>query len=288
MAGETKPTIVVHGGAGPIPRRGITRESERRAALERAMRAAEAALADGATAAAQAAVEVLEDDPHFNAGRGSVLTADGTVEMDAAVACGRTRAVGAVAAIRGVRHPVAAARAVLERTPHVLLAGDGAERFVEEVGLEQATEEWLAGGGDSPGTVGAVVLTADGSLAAATSTGGMRGQRPGRIGDSAVVGAGTYADDTCAVSLTGDGEPVMRAVAAHELSALIRLRGLDLASAADSVLADVEALGGRAGLIAVGADGTIALPFTTGLMYRGWMRAGEAPQTAVLPPGTTS
>jgi len=235
---------------------------------------------------------VLEDAPVFNAGRGSVLTSDGTVEMDAAVMCGRTLRAGAVAAVTTVRNPVSLARAVMESSDHALLVGAGAEGLAAELGLERMDPEWFVteaqrrrlarDAGDSRGTVGAVALDDQGRLAAATSTGGVRGQRPGRVGDSPLVGAGTFADAACAVSATGDGEHIMSAVAAHEVSALIRYCGLPLAEACEQVVRErLEPLGAAAGLIAVDARGEIAMPFNTAIMHRGWQTAGGQPRTAV-------
>ena len=240
----------------------------------------------------QAAVEVLEDAPVLNAGRGSVLTAAGTVEMDAAIATDRR--VGAVGCVTRVRNPVRLARLVMERTPHVLVTGAGAEALAAEHDLELMDPDWFvtererdrlaraalpAGGG----TVGAVARAEDGSLAAATSTGGVRGQRPGRVGDSPIFGAGTYADERCAVSATGDGEAVMRALASYELARLVG-DGTPLAEAAARVIRDgVGAFGGSGGLIALAADGAPAMPFTTAAMHRGW-RAGDRESAVAIGP----
>jgi L-asparaginase / beta-aspartyl-peptidase len=283
------PVLLVHGGCGN-PRGGAVRdEPSYHRALEAALEAGWAALdRGGALDGVQAAVESLEDCPLFNAGRGSVLTADGVVEMDAAVMVGSERRAGAVAAVTRVRHPVALARAVMEETRHVLIAGAGAERIAEERGLElcdppwfvteRQHERWLA----SQGTVGAVALDADGRLAAATSTGGMRGQLPGRVGDSPLIGAGTYADDaTCAISATGTGEAMIRTVAAHEVSALMRHRGLTLGAACATVMEQLAPLGAEAGMIAVDGAGNVALPFNTAVMHRGVMRARSPPETGV-------
>ena len=239
----------------------------------------------------QAAVEVLEDAPDFNAGRGSVLTADGRVEMDAAIASGSDARAGAVACVSRVRHPVTLARAVMEATPHVLLAGPAAERFAEERDLELMKPGWFvtprqrerharrtAAGApreEGGGTVGAVARDPSGALAAATSTGGTPGQLPGRIGDSPLIGAGTYADADCAISATGDGEAIIRAVAAHEVAALVRHTGIDLAEACDRVLRErIEPLDGGAGMIAIGPTGDPVMPFTTPAMHRAW-RVGD-------------
>jgi beta-aspartyl-peptidase (threonine type) len=216
------PVIVVHGGCGNPAGGAVRDEAPYHRGLADALEAGWAALeGGGALDAVQAAVESLEDCPLFNAGRGSVLTGDGEVEMDAAMMLGTDGSAGAVAAVTGVRHPVALARLVMEHTPHVLIAGGGAERLAEEHGLElcdpswfvteRQHERWLA----SQGTVGAVALDAGGVLAAATSTGGVRDQLPGRVGDSPLIGAGTWADGRCAISATGHGESLIRRVAAH-------------------------------------------------------------------------
>lgn len=285
--------IAVHGGCGPGPRGRGGDDPELHAALAGAVEAGSALLLGGGAAldAVEAAVQALEAFPRFNAGRGSVLTEDGDVEMDAAIMCGRDLHAGAVAAVSRVRHPIAAARAVMEGSPHVLLAGAGAEAFAGRRGLElinprehvteRQRERWLASRGeDAPaggaGTVGAVALDRAGDLAAATSTGGRRGQLRGRVGDSPLVGAGTYAENgCCAVSATGDGEEIVRAVAAHEVARLVAYRGLPLAEACETVLRErIAPLGGEAGLIAVGPGGDVAMPFTTGVMSRA-VRAGE-------------
>jgi beta-aspartyl-peptidase (threonine type) len=287
----TLPAVVVHGGAGN-PRAGrVEDEASYHEALLESLAAAQAHPGE-ALSAVEAAVRVLEDAPVFNAGRGSVLTRAGTVEMDAAVMSGATLRAGAVAVVRTVRNPVSLARAVMESSDHVLVVGDGAEQLAAELGAERMDPEWFVTDsqrrrlardeGDRKGTVGAVALDTEGRLAAATSTGGMRGQRPGRVGDSPIVGAGTYADSACAVSATGDGEHIMGAVLAHEISALIRYRGLTLENACETVLRErLEPLGAEAGLIAVDARGKIAMPFNTAIMHRGWQVVGEEPQTAV-------
>ena len=279
------PVVVVHGGAGNGPRGGEVATAPHRAALTEAVGAARAALCAGGSAldAAVAAVVLLEDCPLFNAGRGAVPTSPGAFELDAAVMEGIERRTGAVAAVVGVRNPVLLARAVMERTPHVLLAAEGARALAAREGLELAGEEWFAeraaghepGDASALGTVGAVVCDAGGRLAAATSTGGVRGQMPGRVGDTPIPGAGTYADDRVAVSGTGAGEAMLRHVAAHEVAALVRHAGLTIEDAAARVTATIEPLGGG-GMIAVGADGSLAMPFTTPSMLRAWA-SGDAP-----------
>lgn len=298
-------SLAVHGGAGIITRDTLSADADAaaRRGLADALGAGEAILARGGTAldAVEAAVRVLEDAPSFNAGRGAVFTQDGTVELDAAIMDGATRAAGAVAGITATRNPVALARAVMEHSPHVFLAGAGADRFSVERGLDQADAYWFVtperarqlaeirarpgNGFDAEmkyGTVGAVACDAHGHVAAATSTGGVMGKRWGRIGDSPVIGAGTYADDrSCAVSCTGSGEFFLRESVGHEIGARVRLSGDPLGSAADGVLANVVALGGTGGVIAVSPGGEALWRFTTPGMYRGRATAAGGRQVAI-------
>lgn len=281
--------LVIHGGCGAM-RLSADEEAAGLAGLRAALDAGEAILSKGGAAldAVEAAARVLEDDPAFNAGRGSVLAYDGHIELDAAIMDGRTRSAGAVAGLRTVRAPISAARAVMERSPHVLLSHDGAEEFAREQGLASVDPKWfetperraqltavLASGGGFDadvkfGTIGAVALDSHGHVAAATSTGGLTAKRWGRIGDSPLIGAGTYADDrAAAVSATGSGEYFIRTAAAHELTARMRMLGEDLQTALDGVLADIKELGGSGGLIAVSPAGEAAWGFTTRGMYRG-------------------
>jgi beta-aspartyl-peptidase (threonine type) len=281
------PVLLVHGGAGD-PRGGqIDDEAAHHDALRDALLAGYEPLAGGAAAldAAEAAVRSLEECALFNAGRGSVLTADGRVEMDAAVMDGASREAGACAGVTSVRHPVSLARAIMEKTPHTLLVAEGAERYAADAGLEFEDPGWFVtererarhARADQHGTVGAVALDANGGLAAATSTGGTRGQLPGRVGDTPVIGAGTWADDHVAVSCTGTGERFIRAALAHELSARVRYTGDPVPDAAAVVIAG---LSGQGGLIVVGRDGSVAMPFNTALMYRG-RAAGGSVQTSI-------
>jgi beta-aspartyl-peptidase (threonine type) len=296
--------LVIHGGAGTIERSKITPEKERayRAGLERALTAGYDILKRGGSSldATEAAVRVLEDDPHFNAGKGSVFTSAGTNEMDAAIMDGKTLAAGAVAALKHVKNPISLARLVMEKSGHVMIDGAGAEAFAKENGMElvdqkyfftqerwdalqkiKAAEKHRTGGAgkaflitdqDRHGTVGAVALDKNGNLAAATSTGGTTNKRPGRVGDSPIIGAGTYANNaTCAVSATGDGEYFIRASVGHDISALMEYRGMPLQEAAQAVLNKVAKLGGTGGLIAIDRQGNIALPFNTAGMYRGYV-----------------
>jgi len=271
-----RPVIAIHGGAGVMRRDkpGPQQLAVLKQALEAAYRQ------KTAIDAVTAAVTILEDSPLFNAGRGSCFNADGEIEMDAAVMEGERLRAGAVAAVRRIRNPVLAARMVMEKTRHVLLAGEGAERLAEKHGLKLETLEYFRTDRQQSaldrnlknyhGTVGAVALDADGNLAAATSTGGYTGKLPGRIGDSPLIGAGTYADNrACAVSGTGLGEAFIRAAVAHDVAARMRYRGASLAAAARAALRNVAQLGGDGGLIAVDRRGNVAMPFNSEGMYRG-------------------
>ena len=285
--------LVIHGGSGSMRPGSLPQELDElgRAGLSAALDAGEAILAAGGSAldAVEATARVLEEDPCFNAGRGSVLAYDGHVELDAAIMDGRDRRCGAVAGLRSTRAPISAARAVMEQSPHVLMSYEGADDFACEAGLEQVPNRWfvtperrrqldelLARGSDAfdadikYGTIGAVAVDAYGHVASATSTGGLTAKRWGRIGDSPLVGAGTYADDrAAAVSATGLGEVFIRAAGAHELCARVRLGGQSLQESLDGVLAEVKSLGGNGGLIAVAPSGEAAWGFTTPGMYRG-------------------
>src|SRR5438046_1682702 len=302
---ETKKIgLALHGGAGTIERSTITPEKEReyRAGLERALSAGYEILKGGGSSldATEAAVRVLEDDPHFNAGRGSVFTSAGTNEMDASIVDGKTLKAGAVGSVQHIKNPISLARLVMEKSPHVMLDCAGAEAFAKANGIELVDQKYFftqqrwdalqkmkaaeknktSGAGksflitdqDRHGTVGAVALDKDGNLAAATSTGGTTNKMPGRIGDTPVIGAGTYANNqTCAVSCTGHGEYFIRAAAAHEVSALMQYRGLKLQEAAQDALDAVKQLGGSGGLIAIDTNAEIALLFNTNGMYRGYV-----------------
>lgn len=283
--------LVIHGGAGAMrPVHGDEDHVERaRQGLRNALEAGSAILSNSGSAvdAVEAAVRVLEDDPCFNAGRGSILNAQGIVELDAAIMDGEDRRAGAVAGVRTTRAPISLARTLMERGPHVFLSYEGADRLAIEAGLEQVDNSWFVtgerrrqldellekGGFDADvkyGTVGAVAVDTNGHVAAATSTGGLTAKQWGRIGDSPLIGAGTYADDrSAAVSATGSGEYFIRAVAGHQLGERVRLAGESLQDALDGTLADIKQLGGLGGLIAVSPSGECAWGFTTRAMYRG-------------------
>jgi L-asparaginase / beta-aspartyl-peptidase len=270
-----KPVLVIHGGAGVVRR---DKPGERqRAVLRRALEAAyeQKTALDAVTAA----VVVMEDSPLFNAGRGSCFNAEGEIEMDASVMEGERLRAGAVAAVRRIRNPVLAARAVMEKSRHVLLAGSGAEAFARRQGLRLEPESYFHTAlrraaltrnlKNHHGTVGAVALDREGNLAAATSTGGYTGKLPGRIGDSPIIGAGTYADNrACAVSGTGLGEAFIRAAVAYDVGARMLYRKDSLRKAAAAALAAVARLGGDGGLIAVDRRGNVAMPFNSEGMYR--------------------
>jgi L-asparaginase / beta-aspartyl-peptidase len=318
--------FVIHGGAGTIERSRMTpeREAAYRAKLSEALRAGFDVLARGGPGldAAVAAVTLLEDSPLFNAGKGAVFTSAGTNELDASIMDGKTLMAGAVAGVRRVKNPIRLARLVMEKSPHVMMVGEGAEAFARQTGgiefvdpkyfyteerfqqlKRRQEEERRKSGAARPsgpprmpargaeslllddrkfGTVGAVALDRAGNLAAATSTGGMTNKRFGRVGDSPVIGAGTYADnETCAVSCTGDGEYFIRAGVAHAVSAAMRYGGKSLAEASELVLGKVGKLGGEGGLIAIARDGRIATPFNSAGMYRGFIGADGQPQVQI-------
>lgn len=292
--------LAIHGGAGGMDPTAAdpAHQAALSAALTAALQAGERVLAaDGAALdAVEAAVVALEDDPLFNAGRGAVLAADGGVELDAAIMEGSTLRAGAVALVRHTRNPIRLARCVLEGLPHVLLAGEAADRFAAECALPQVANNYfvteqrraqLRGrAGDiagATGTVGAVARDRRGRLAAATSTGGTLGKRPGRIGDSPIIGAGTYADDAaCAVSATGQGEWFLRTVQAYDLVARLRYARQPLAVAMQEALARLSSLNARGGLIAVGADGQICMRQNTHTLLRAAVREGQTPRVGIF------
>jgi L-asparaginase / beta-aspartyl-peptidase len=295
--------IAVHGGAGDLPPHELTPDRERayHAGLERALRAGHGILGAGGSSldAVVAAVQVLEDDPLFNAGRGAVIAASGICELDASLMDGSDLRAGAVTGVRHVRSPIGLARLVMERSPHVMLSGRGAEEFALEQGLEPVPNRYFVterrqreleqalhdpAAGTATGTVGAVALDEAGNLAAATSTGGMTAKRWGRVGDSPIIGAGTYAaNDCCAVSATGHGEFFIRLAVAHEIASLVRHAGLSIEVAADRVVGhQLVKMGGEGGVIVIGRDGRIAMPYNSRGMLRGAIDAAGQLFTGIL------
>ncbi len=312
--------LVIHGGAGVISRENLSpeREAEVRAALTQALQAGHAVLAGGGTSldAVSAAIRVLEDSPHFNAGKGAVFNHDGINELDAAIMDGRTRMAGSVAGLRHVKNPIDLARRVMEKSPHVMMMGEGAETFAKAQGVELVdpkyfyTEERWQGlqralqkereqqqkpssslqpgydpvsGDHKFGTVGAVALDQAGNLAAGTSTGGMTNKRFGRVGDAPIIGAGTYADPRCAVSATGHGEYFIRYTVARDICARVEYQELPLPEAAGLVVNDVLVkAGGEGGVIAMDSQGNVAMPFNSSGMYRGYMGEDGQAQVAIF------
>jgi beta-aspartyl-peptidase (threonine type) len=299
--------IAIHGGAGTLPRADMSAEAERRyrAGLKEAIDAGFAVLQGGGTSieAVTRAVVLLEDNPLFNAGKGAVFTLDGRNELDASIMDGSTLKAGAVCGVTRIRNPVTLARAVMEKSPHVMLAGAGAEEFASTQGFSFVPESYFhtperwrqlerIRGGDAGlsaltishiGTVGAVALDAHGRLAAATSTGGMTGKRYQRIGDSPIIGAGTYADNrSCAVSATGHGEVFIRAVVAHDICSRMRFGGRSIGAAVrEVVLGELPPLGGEGGVIAIDARGEIVIEFNSEGMFRASRRQGEEAQIGI-------
>ncbi|MDH3745696.1 MAG: isoaspartyl peptidase/L-asparaginase [Acidobacteriota bacterium] len=288
--------MVIHGGAGTIEREDLSTELEAsyRDKLKEALLVGHGILKQGGTSldAVEATIRLLENSPLFNAGKGAVFTAAGKNELDASIMEGHTLRAGAVAGVTTLKNPISAARAVMEKTRHVLLAGEGADRFAAQIGLEQVPSDYFfterrwqalekrraeerhkeSEADKTMGTVGAVALDRKGNLAAGTSTGGMTFKKHGRVGDSPVVGAGTYANAKCGVSGTGHGEFFIRYAVAHDICARVEYLGLSIQEAARQiVLEDLVEAGGSGGVIALGADGTPALVFNTSGMYRGFV-----------------
>ena len=296
--------LVIHGGAGTIVREQMTPEREReyRTAVADALRAGHRVLRDGGTSldAVIAAITPMEDSPLFNAGRGAVFTAEGVNSLDASIMDGSTLRAGAVAGVTDVKNPIALARLVMEKSPHVLLSGTGAEAFAREQGIPSTPKEWFfterrwqelqdvkaaeAAAPDKHGTVGAVALDRSGRLAAGTSTGGRTNKKWGRIGDSPLIGAGTYASARCGVSGTGWGEYFIRNVVAYDICARVEHGRVPLAAAADEVinrrLPQQEKDTG--GVVAMDSEGNIAMPFNTAGMYRGWIDADGQVTVAIF------
>lgn len=305
--------LAIHGGCGTLSKAEMTPalDAAYRAALRESLEAGYQCLRSGGSAldAVSIAVVAMEDSPLFNAGHGSVFNAAGGHELDAAIMDGRNLMAGAIAAARRTRNPILVARAVMEKTDNVLLAGEGADAFAEEQGFAPMPQAYFAterrrraldeirrlaqldpaaaaaaSEAQKHGTVGAVALDRNGDLAAATSTGGFTNKALGRVGDTPIIGAGTYADNaTCAVSATGKGELFIRKVLAHEIAARLAYRGQDLATACrDTVMVELKAMGSGAGLVAVDRFGNLALPFNTEGMYRGWVNQDVGPEVRIF------
>jgi beta-aspartyl-peptidase (threonine type) len=280
-------TLVIHGGAGVILKKNMTDEHEAAytAKLMEALETGEAILRSGGTAldAVTETVKVMEDSPLFNAGKGSVFAASGENEMDASIMDGSTLEAGAVASVRNIKNPILAARLVMEASSHVMLVRDGAEEFAVKNGLDTASpsyffeqrryDSWKKANAKKHGTVGAVALDMHGNLAAATSTGGMTNKMTGRVGDTPIIGAGTYANNaTCAISATGHGEYFIRNVVAYDISALMEYKGLTLEQAASYVIMEkLVEQGATGGIIAVDKEGNFVMPFNTEGMFRGYV-----------------
>ena len=305
--------IAIHGGAGTIQRDFMSSdvESEYRAKLLESLQKGYDVLENGGSSldAVIAAITIMEDSPLFNAGKGAVFTHNGLNELDASIMDGKTLKAGAVGAVRNVKNPIGLARLVMEKTWHVLLIGEGARLFAEEQGVELVSDEYfftkrrwdslqnaLEKQSDEDrsglsinstsylGTVGAVALDKNGNLAAGTSTGGMTNKLYGRVGDSPIIGAGTYANNkTCAVSATGQGEYFIRGMIAHDISAMMEYSGKSLAEVSHEVIMNkLTAMGGTGGVISIDSDGNISMPFNTSGMYRAYHRAGEEPVVKIF------
>jgi len=287
--------VVIHGGAGTIKRENMDEATEQayREALNQALNASYSILEQGGSScdAIQAAITLMENSPLFNAGKGAVLTATGENELDASIMRGDNLNAGAVAGVKTIKNPILAAYQVMINSPHVMLAGPGAEAFAEQQGLEMVDPQYFKTERrirqldkiinkveKEFGTVGAVAVDRNGNICAATSTGGMTNKKWGRIGDSPVIGAGTYANnETCGFSGTGHGEYYIRVAAAHDVSALMAYKGLSVQEATEEVLSKLTDMGGAGGMIALDKHGNIAMPFNTTGMYRGYYREGEEP-----------
>lgn len=294
--------LVIHGGAGSILRENVSEEKELliKSLLEKALREGERILKSGGMAidAVEGAIKILEDSPHFNAGKGAVFTNAGTNELDASIMDGSNMQAGAVGGVRYVKNPISGARAVMDRSKHVFLTGAGADQFCKQVNLEIVDSSYFyteknwkyyqrlikmgdvkktVNKNDKHGTVGAVALDKYGNLAAGTSTGGMTNKKYNRIGDSPIIGAGTYANNkTCGVSCTGHGEYFIRYAVAHDISALIEYKGMDAEEAGHLIInKKLKNAGGSGGAIILDKDGNISMPFNTEGMYRGYIKPGE-------------
>ena len=291
--------LVIHGGAGTILKKNMTAEKERdyKQKLEESLQAGYKVLSDGGSAmdAVEAAIHIMEDSPLFNAGKGAVFTNAGTNELDAALMNGENLKAGAVAGLKTVKNPISAARKVMEETWHVLLAGEGADKFAAEQKLEivdpkyffterrwNALQKMKSDEQEKYGTVGCVALDKFGNIAAGTSTGGMSNKRWGRIGDVPIIGAGTYANNkTCAVSATGTGEYFIRSAVAHDISAMMEYKGFSLDKASKTAIKKMGKLGGSGGVVCIDAKGNIAMPFNPKGMYRGYIKSNGKPKVYI-------
>jgi beta-aspartyl-peptidase (threonine type) len=297
---DNKFGIVIHGGAGKIVKGNMSpeREVEYTAKLNEVLEAGYRILSGGGSSldAVQAVIKSMEDSPLFNAGKGAVLTEKGVAELDASIMDGKTLAAGAVAGIKHVKSPITLARLVMEKSPHVMMIGDGAEEFAKQNDLEMVENEYFITKErwesyqkalkreeerkkiEKHGTVGAVALDKNGNIAAGTSTGGMMMKKFGRVGDAPIIGAGTYANNnTCGVSATGSGEYFIRIGVAKDISAMMEYKGMKLLEASETVIKKVGELGGYGGVICMDKDGNIAMPFNTEGMYRGYYMSGGKP-----------
>jgi len=306
-----KAMLVIHGGAGTITRASMSPELEQqyRAALEQSLRTGHAVLAKGGSSldAIEASIRVLEDNPLFNAGKGAVFTHEGRNELDASIMDGRTKGAGSVAGVTIIRNPITAARAVMEKSEHVMMVGRGAELFATKMGLEVVDPSYFwterrwkslqqellneskpqaaleVAGEKKFGTVGAVAVDKNGNLAAGTSTGGMTNKRYGRVGDAPIIGAGTYAEnESCAVSATGHGEFFIRWTVAYDIAALVKYRGLTVQQAGDEVIhKKLAPVKGEGGVIILDRQGNFAMPFNSEGMYRGWIGTDGTPHVEI-------
>jgi beta-aspartyl-peptidase (threonine type) len=314
VASAQKAMLVIHGGAGTITKATMTPEAEKayRDALEQSLKIGQAILVKGGSSldAVEASIRFMEDNPLFNAGKGAVFTHDGRNELDAAIMDGKTKGAGSIAGVTIIRNPISAARAVMEKSEHVMMVGRGAELFATQQGLEIVDpsyfwterrwkglqQELLKEQGQKPkaeapfasekkfGTVGAVALDKNGNLAAGTSTGGMTNKKYGRVGDAPIIGAGTYAsNESCAVSGTGHGEFFIRWTVAHDIAALVQYRGMTVQQAGDEVIHKKLSApdNGEGGVIILDTKGNFAMPFNSEGMYRGWIGADGVPHVEI-------
>ena len=286
-------SIAIHGGAGTITRKNMTPEKENayRSKLKETLNVGYSILNKGGTSldAVEATIRIMENSELFNAGKGAVFTNAGTNELDASIMDGSNLKAGAVARVRTVKNPISAARKVMEETWHVMLSGDGADKFAKEQGLDIVDPNYFYTQRrwdslkkiqvEKHGTVGCVALDKHGNLAAGTSTGGLTNKRWGRVGDSPIIGAGTYANNqTCAVSGTGQGEYFIRGNVAYDVSAIMEYKGKSVGEAAQNVIRKLSDKGGNGGIITMDSKGNISMPFNTAGMYRGFRKAGQAPE----------